>query len=585
MKKITIPAIVLALGAILALSIFTNQTTIDLSGKWAFRKDPGNIGLAEGWQGGLPSREGQTQKAGQGQTAAPGRGQKREIRLPGAIHTQGLGDKVSPQTKWISGKLSGMWYTDPMYARYRTEDNMKIFDFLQPETYYVGAAWYERSIRIPKSFTGKRLTLSLERVHWESRLFVNGRPAETGEENQPPGACRSLATAHEYDITGLVHAGRNTIVLRIDNSKIVETGRIPHSTSDQTMAAWNGVIGNMHIRAEEALRITDVQVYPDIRERSAHVRVTVDNGTGASVSLPLSGQLSCYNTDAPYSERLVFRSSDGSEKTADRQGEPVFRSTDGMLVPPGPGNQAQELTVEVGESVYELTLPLGEKMQLWDEFRPALYSLTLSFGRQAGRTARFGMREMGTDGRYITVNGQRAHIRANLYCGESPLTGLPSMDLDWWKRLMLKHKEYGLNAIRFHSLCPPAQAFEAADEVGIYLQPEVGEWSLFTTDAQEQFFMEEAARIERAYGNSPSFALFALGNEQRADTARLRRFVLERQKDGRHLVSGKINGKPDLPESDFYACAVLNGHPIRHHGGWPPKPENNLLFRVPPTTD
>lgn len=33
-----------------------------------------------------------------------------------------------------------------------------------------------------------------------------------------------------------------------------------------------------------------------------------------------------------------------------------------------------------------------------------------------------------------------------------------------------------MNHVRFHSWCPPEAAFEAADEVGIYLQAELPMW-------------------------------------------------------------------------------------------------------------
>ena len=40
-------------------------------------------------------------------------------------------------------------------------------------------------------------------------------------------------------------------------------------------------------------------------------------------------------------------------------------------------------------------------------------------------------------------------------------------------------KEWGINHYRFHSWTPPEAAFAAADEVGIYLQPELPFWGVF----------------------------------------------------------------------------------------------------------
>ena len=56
-----------------------------------------------------------------------------------------------------------------------------------------------------------------------------------------------------------------------------------------------------------------------------------------------------------------------------------------------------------------------------------------------------------------------------LECCVFPKTGHPPMDVESWKRIIGVAKSYGLNLLRFHSYCPPEAAFEAADELGMYL--------------------------------------------------------------------------------------------------------------------
>ena len=43
------------------------------------------------------------------------------------------------------------------------------------------------------------------------------------------------------------------------------------------------------------------------------------------------------------------------------------------------------------------------------------------------------------------------------------------MKKNGWLKVFNAAKSYGLNHLRFHSWCPPAAAFEAADEMGFYL--------------------------------------------------------------------------------------------------------------------
>lgn len=521
MKKLL--SIALLLAGALSLWAREGSRTIDLAGEWEFAKDHNSCGTASGWAAG---------------------GFSDSIMLPGAIHAQGKGDPVGPWTEWYSGNLTDVWYTHPMYKKYRQADNFKIFSFLQPLTYYVGPAWYSRTVEVPAGFAGKHLTLSLERVHWESTLYVNG--VEVGRN-------RSLGTAQVYDVSDVVVPGRtNRITLRIDNSKVVDTGRIPHSTSDQTMAAWNGVIGEMTLSARDRVWIEDVQVYPDVENRQIRVKATI--GGSPARKAVLSCALECYNTPSPYSEKPF------SVRTA----------------------------LNEGSTEVEFTRALDGRMQTWDEFSPALYRLDLRLsagGSSDSRSVSFGMRNVVKKDNAIILNGTRRFLRGNLYCGESPLDGLPPMDEAYWRKIFQRHLDYGHNAVRFHSWCPPEVAFRVADEMGIYLQPEVGEWVKYVTDEQEEYLLGEAERIRRFYANHPSFLLFALGNELTADTVRLQRFVEIQKKDGRFLAGAKTNGRPDIPEAEFYSTHSIKGKGMRHHVGWPPAPKTNLIIRQRPTTD
>ena len=62
--------------------------------------------------------------------------------------------------------------------------------------------------------------------------------------------------------------------------------------------------------------------------------------------------------------------------------------------------------------------------------------------------------------------------------------------------------------MRFHSWCPPEAAFEAADQLGFYLQPEPGMWNEISPGTpMERMLYEETDRMIKAYGNHPSFML------------------------------------------------------------------------------
>ena len=89
----------------------------------------------------------------------------------------------------------------------------------------------------------------------------------------------------------------------------------------------------------------------------------------------------------------------------------------------------------------------------------------------------FGLRQLGTKGTQITVNGRPVFFRGTLECCIFPKTGFPPTDEAEWKRIMEVCQAHGLNHIRFHSWCPPEAAFSVADKLGMYLYVECGAWA------------------------------------------------------------------------------------------------------------
>ena len=116
------------------------------------------------------------------------------------------------------------------------------------------------------------------------------------------------------------------------------------------------------------------------------------------------------------------------------------------------------------------------------------------------------------------VNGQAVLMRGPVNECVYPATGYPPMDKEAWLRVLRICKSYGFNFMRFNSWCPPEAAFRAADETGIYLQVELPFWSIDAPvfgghPQRDQFLFDELQRILTTYGNHPSFAFMAMGNE------------------------------------------------------------------------
>jgi hypothetical protein len=447
------------------------------------------------------------------------------ITLPGVLTAQSFGDPVSMQTKW-TGNINKIWTSDPYYQQYQTPGNFKMPFWLQPDRHYVGAVWYQRQIEIPESWRGKRLTLLLERPHWQTTVWLDERSL---------GVQDSLGTPHVYELGTEVSPGKYRLTIRVDNRMIVDVGSNAHSVSDHTQGNWNGIVGRLALQATDPVWIDDVRVYPNIKDKTVRVNVSLGN---------LSGQAGQGTLEVADS---AFRTADPNR----RSDEPVS-PRNRMSVPVA-------WTAEGGTS--EFVYRMGNDCRLWDEFRPALYTLTVelrgdSTGRRDQTSVRFGMREVGTEGTRIALNGTPIFLRGTLECCIFPLTGHPPTRVDAWRRIVRICKAHGLNHIRFHSWCPPEAAFVAADEEGFYYHVECSAWAAVGTGGPfDPWLYRESEAMVKAYGNHPSFLFLAYGNEPSGKNQNrfLGDFVSHwKKKDPRRLYTSAA-GWPLLPENEYHS--------------------------------
>ena len=222
---------------ILLLTTFAltfSQKKIDLSGDWLFEIDKENVGVINEWYS---------------------RALFDNIKLPGSMQEQLKGDLPNVNTQWTASLYDSSFYFNPAMDRYRLEENFKVPFFLTPLRHYVGVAWYQRTVDIPKKWRGERILLHLERPHIETTLWVN---------NHKVGMQNSLSVPHVYNITEYAEIGTNTISLRVDNRiKEINVGIDSHSISDHTQGNWNGIAGEIKLTATPAIYFEDIQIYPD----------------------------------------------------------------------------------------------------------------------------------------------------------------------------------------------------------------------------------------------------------------------------------------------------------------------------------
>lgn len=431
--------------------------------------------------------------------------------------------------------------------------NEAVVDRLSRVWYWKGPAWYQRRVTIPEAWQGQRMTLFLERSKhtrvWVDRTFC-------GWED-------TLSAPQVFDVTKAMTPGDHTVTVLVDNAKLPPVGP-SHAVDERTQTNWNGIIGTIELRATDPVWLDDVQVYPDAESKAARVRVAIGNITAKAFVGQITVGCKCVNMDAP----LTF----------------------------------QTHTVQVAgftpETVSEFTYIPGEPIPLWDEFHPAMLCLDLQLDTTIDggshcdkRIVHFGMRRFATERNQFTINARPVFLRGKLDCCLFPLTGYAPMDKTGWLRVLSIAKSYGINHYRFHSWCPPRAAFAAADELGMYLQPELpNKRSAFkapeTGDAAQHnidrldvestetktslydYGKREGELILQTYGNHPSFVMFTLGNELGRTRGMFELVDHFRQIDPRHLYaqgSNNMHWNPSLAEGDDFwvTCKTSKTLPVR----------------------
>jgi hypothetical protein len=346
---------------------------------------------------------------------------------------------------------------------------------------------------------------------------------------RPFGIEDSLATPHEYDLSEALTPGRHRITICVDNSYRIDVGRDAHSMTDHTQTNWNGIVGEIELRATDPVWIESATVYPDAPQH-ARIVCVVRNRTGT----PVDGEIAALAGGASAVARFT--------------------------------RAAAEATVEIS-----LAIPNARP---WDEYQPSLYnlSLTLAAGRYHDRRElAIGLRQIATRGTQFTLNGRPVFLRGTLECNIFPLTGYPSTKVEDWQRIFRIARSYGLNAIRFHSNCPPEAAFVAADREGFLLHVELPVWSrtVGRNAALDDFMRAEGLRILKTYGNHPSFTMLCLGNELQGDFQFMDTLVDEFKKaDPRRLYtfsSDHVRRMPG-PTSDYYVTQQTSVGRLRVNG-------------------
>lgn len=340
---------------------------------------------------------------------------------------------------------------------------------------YHGRAWYATRFSLTPQQAAACAALCFGGVYRYADVYINGCLVLRHEGYQ---------SAFEADVTGLVRAGENTVAVRVDDVRREYDLMVEGPTIFcMPQMRFAGIYEPVWLELRAPVRTAALYAPLTPALDAVELRTEWENRTGEPVTAAVTAK--------------ILDSEDRTVKCA-----------------------AWEQVIPAGKSGSEYRIP-ADGLALWSPEEPVLYTVCITLQWAAGCdhfTQRTGFRYFGVRGGDFILNGQPYFLRGYGDDFVYPMTAQPSAtDKSFYYHGLRRAKEYGFNAVRCHSHFPFAPYFEAADELGLLIQPELAFANIpvdWLTEDAAQFFLAEWEALVKEYRHHPSVMAWCGGNEE-----------------------------------------------------------------------
>ncbi|MEA1673146.1 glycoside hydrolase family 2 protein [Nitrospirillum sp. BR 11163] len=364
-----------------------------------------------------------------------------------------------------------------------------------PHTWNIGAdhdfdgqGWYFKTLVLPPLAAGAHVELHFGATFYKSRVWVNGTPV---------GGHEGGHTAYWFDVSSLVRAGENRVVVELDNRPGFAT--IPGYAMRQAASGnvwydwwrYGGIVRDVWLSVGDTglirrQRITSI-LAPDLAQVRA--QVFVENVGGQPQDFHLTT---------------------------------VAFGPDGTVAAKAAATQRLEPGAK-GTPALELAIP---HPRLWNVGAAQLYRVATELRDGQGRLLdrredSIGLRTVEIRDRHLLVNGQRVRLSGVTRHADSPAEGLAesagTVRQDW-NDLAALHTTL-TRPVHY----PQSQAvLDEADKDGILLVPEIPLWQFSQAQLRDPRVLALAQRMMREVveelENHPSIFAWSVCNESDAST-------------------------------------------------------------------
>jgi beta-glucuronidase len=385
---------------------------------------------------------------------------------------------------------------------------------------YEGIVWYRQKFNL-KAESGKRYLLYFGAVNYEAHVYLNGEKI---------GIHKGGFTPFQFEITGKIKAGENTVVVKADNTR--KKDEIPTDNTDW----WNygGITRDVFVAELSSTYISDYKI-----------------------------QLAKGNANAING----FVQLDGSNKSQD-----VTVSIPELNITKAVKTDAS------GKALLNFNV---NKVTYWSPENPKLYTVKISSNTDTV-SDKIGFRTIEVKGQDILLNGQSVFLRGISVHDENPL--IPGrLRGEGDMRMMLQWaKELNCNYVRLAHYPHNEEMIRLADEMGLLVWAEVPvywtiSWENAATYNNAQQQLSDLIVRDK---NRASVIVWSIGNEtpvsdarntfmgnlaslaRSLDDTRLVSAALEVHRTGNDaMVNDPLGEKLDLASFNEYAGWYWGGTP------------------------
>ena len=325
--------------------------------------------------------------------------------------------------------------------------------------FFRGEVWYRRHVEIPQAWTGKRIWIKTGGIRSCGWIWVNDHPVA-----RVAGFC----SAWKYDVTPFVKPGEKAKIVVIASNAFS-----PRNVQLNCANRWGGPWRDIELEATPAgCYIDDAWVRGDFDLRRAQVKVEVEGEGG--------------------------------------------QSNDSLLLRATVEGEMAQIPLSTSTSSLHLEVPLRH-FRPWSPEHPNLYTAKVELVENGTvvqtRYERFGVRKLEVRGKEFYLNGKPFFVRGFGDDSAYPIHGLTPPDRAFHYAHLKKAHDAGFNFVRLHTHAELPEYFEAADEAGILVQPEM---SYYMDNPEDDFGYDPLSDVEeiwKTYRRYPSFGSYSGGNE------------------------------------------------------------------------